>query len=57
RDAAERAGMDYRRETPYSVDEEKEVAVQSTDRLNEEQRALHYEFVAAAFNTSGALYF
>ncbi|KAK3779416.1 hypothetical protein RRG08_015817 [Elysia crispata] len=51
RDAAERAGVDYRRETPYSVDEEKEVAVQNTNRLNEEQRAVHDEFVAA-FNTS-----
>ncbi|KAK3746013.1 hypothetical protein RRG08_016554 [Elysia crispata] len=45
------------RETSYNVDEEREVVVQSTDRLNEEQRAVHDEFVAAAFNTSGALYF
>ena len=35
RDAAERAGVDYRRETSYNVDEEKEVAVQNTNRLNE----------------------
>ena len=58
RDAAERAGMDYRRETPYSVDKEEEVvAVQNTDRLNEEQRAVHYKFVVVVFNTSGGLYF
>ena len=54
-DAAERARVDYRRET--DVIKEKEVAVQNTNRLNEKQRAVHGEFVAAAFNTIGGLYF
>ncbi|KAK3738761.1 hypothetical protein RRG08_035641 [Elysia crispata] len=40
-DAAERVGVDYRRETFYIVDKEKEVAVQNTNHLNEEQRAVH----------------
>ena len=57
RDAAERAGVDYRRETSHNVDEEKEVAVKNTNRLNEEQLVVHDEFFVAAFNISGVLYF